>query len=192
MTRFGPMERMKDVFQVIGDAPPFFKFNCAPYVLAPLSRAQLAATSLHASSQQTLFAANAAKLPLLLCPEGERVLLVAYCLLPAAADYGMQPDDCSSEWLCAAATDERGALLDTALINISAPQLPPPAQGKEWRPRQRHSQIADALQRLWQFAQSVMLQQEVRNWRLVSFLECLLLHYRGSQRGKVRREQMKY
>lgn len=98
-------------------------------------------------------------LPLLLCADGERVLLLAYCILPG------------DEWLCAACTDERGALLDTVVINIAVPNLPvpPSAEGaKEWRHRQRHSQITDALQRLWAFAQSVMLQQEVRNWRLVS------------------------
>lgn len=128
-------------------------------------RSSVCVSTLMQQQQQQIVAISASgtgnnKLPPLLCPEGERVLLLAYCLLPG------------DDWLCAGVTDERGALLDTALINLRpATQDVPKQPGKEWRHRLRHSQIADALQRLWQFAQGVMLTQEVRNWRLVSFFD---------------------
>jgi hypothetical protein len=77
----------------------------------------------------------------------ERVLFLAYCLI---AD---------GNWLCASVTDERGSLLDTAFINLNVPSedsLPSLEPQKEWRHRERHSQIADALQRLWLFVRSVV------------------------------------
>ncbi|KAL3083455.1 hypothetical protein niasHS_011257 [Heterodera schachtii] len=158
MTRFGTMERMKDIMQMLGDNPLFFKFNCSPYLLAPARSFPVSLlNSVPPFSSGTTSTTASSKLPLLLCPEGERVLFLAYCILPG------------DDWLCAAVTDERGTLLDTTLINLWCPQLAQSTagMGKEWRHRQRHSQIADALQRLWMFAQSVMLTQEVRNWRLV-------------------------
>jgi hypothetical protein len=75
----------------------------------------------------------------------DRILLMTYCLLP------------KEDMLCAAVTDERGSLLDTASINLAIPSaLPPTEPQKEWRHKHRHSQIADALQRLWHFIQSVV------------------------------------
>lgn len=77
----------------------------------------------------------------------ERILFLAYCLI---AD---------GKWLCASVTDERGSLLDTALINLNVPSedsLPPLEPQKEWRHRERHSQISDALQRLWLFIRSIV------------------------------------
>jgi hypothetical protein len=98
----------------------------------------------HQNSNTAQTASNGHKLQLL-NPE-ERVLFLAYCLLP------------NNDWLCAAVTDERGALLDTTLINIAVPpgSLPPAEANKEWRIKKRHSQIADAIQRLWLFVQSVV------------------------------------
>uniref|UniRef100_A0A183C4A1 Mediator of RNA polymerase II transcription subunit 13 n=1 Tax=Globodera pallida TaxID=36090 RepID=A0A183C4A1_GLOPA len=160
MTRFGSMERIKDIIQMFGDSALFFKFNCNPYLLAPARSfpvSLLNNASGHTNAYSSI-ASNNNKVPLLLCPEGERVLFLAYCILPG------------DDWLCAAVTDERGALLDNTLINLCPSTTTTgqtPGVGIEWRHRQRHSQIADALQRLWMFAQSVMLMQEVRNWRLV-------------------------
>lgn len=82
----------------------------------------------------------------LLSPD-ERILFLAYCLI---AD---------GKWLCASVTDERGSLLDTTLINLNVPSedtLPPLEQQKEWKHKERHSQIADALQRLWLFVRCVV------------------------------------
>uniref|UniRef100_A0A914HFG2 Mediator of RNA polymerase II transcription subunit 13 n=1 Tax=Globodera rostochiensis TaxID=31243 RepID=A0A914HFG2_GLORO len=160
MTRFGSMERIKDIIQMFGDSALFFKFNCNPYLLAPARSfpvSLLNNASGHTNAYSSI-ASNNNRVPLLLCPEGERVLFLAYCILPG------------DDWLCAAVTDERGALLDNTLINLcpsTTTSAQTPGVGIEWRHRQRHSQIADALQRLWMFAQSVMLMQEVRNWRLV-------------------------
>lgn len=168
MTRFGAAERMRDIIQAIEGSQLLFKHNCTPFMLAPARTVNLLLSSQlpggtstssnsHYGNAGSSLASLSAHHKLQLLNPDERVLFLAYHLLPG------------DDWLCAAVTDERGALLDTALINLALPPnaMLPADPNKEWRHKQRHSQIADALHRLWIFAQSVMLGQAVHQWRLV-------------------------
>uniref|UniRef100_A0A914LHV8 Mediator of RNA polymerase II transcription subunit 13 n=1 Tax=Meloidogyne incognita TaxID=6306 RepID=A0A914LHV8_MELIC len=166
MTKFGTAEKIKDIFLTLGDNMFLLKQNCSPFLLAPernihfLSHGSSnpSTTSGSGNTGGSFGSQHSGGHKLQLLSPDERILFLAYCLI---AD---------GKWLCASVTDERGSLLDTTLINLNVPSedtLPPLEQQKEWKHKERHSQIADALQRLWLFVRSVMLGQEVHQWRLV-------------------------
>ncbi|CAK5081745.1 unnamed protein product [Meloidogyne enterolobii] len=166
MTKFGTAEKIKDIFLTLGDNMFLLKQNCSPFLLAPernihfLSHGSSnpSTTSGSGNTGGSFGGQQSGGHKLQLLSPDERILFLAYCLI---AD---------GKWLCASVTDERGSLLDTTLINLNVPSedtLPPLEQQKEWKHKERHSQIADALQRLWLFVRSVMLGQEVHQWRLV-------------------------
>nr|CAD2188210.1 unnamed protein product [Meloidogyne enterolobii] len=166
MTKFGTAEKIKDIFLTFGDNMFLLKQNCSPFLLAPernihfLSHGSSnpSTTSGSGNTGGSFGSQHSGGHKLQLLSPDERILFLAYCLI---AD---------GKWLCASVTDERGSLLDTTLINLNVPSedtLPPLEQQKEWKHKERHSQIADALQRLWLFVRSVMLGQEVHQWRLV-------------------------
>lgn len=111
-----------------------------PYILAPTRIAGVYTNGSSASSYPL-------KLQLISCEE--KILFVNYCLI-------------NDEWLCAAATDEQGHLLDNALINMSVPI----GTKSTHLIYKKQSQIYDTIQRLWLFIQSV-LAMNTKNWRLV-------------------------